>query len=290
MQFCIVLLQFVASIYELLSVQFCMACSLTEFAYWAVLLYVAYKILDRLVRVPKIGALSNRYILVTGCDTGFGYEIAKRLDNKGCSVFAGCFTETGETNLRKECSTRLKTVSMNVANHDSVTKAYSKVKEMLPSGNGKCYDHPWYGPIRTTLAIRMDCIFLVFECSLAHSNKTLLLYLGKPHLVHSGKSFRQVYKNFHFTKYTDHFAIFCFLLFCFASVYRLHLSQNVCSLIANVLYVSVSVLSVVGLWGIINNAGIAGKIGPAEWLQLKDYDEVRPTNLSIFVAFNNNRN
>ena len=55
--------------------------------------FIVYKILDRFVRMPKIGQLNEKYILVTGCDTGFGHEISKRLDEMGCHVFAACLTE-----------------------------------------------------------------------------------------------------------------------------------------------------------------------------------------------------
>ena len=34
-----------------------------------------------------------------------------------------------------------------------------------------------------------------------------------------------------------------------------------------------------GLWGVFNNAGIAGAIGPAEWLHLSDYQKVLDVNL-----------
>jgi NAD(P)-dependent dehydrogenase (short-subunit alcohol dehydrogenase family) len=85
------------------------------------------------------------------------------------NVFAGCLTEKGEDELRKACSPRLKPVSLNVANHDSVLQAYEAVSGMLPEGTG--------------------------------------------------------------------------------------------------------------LWGVFNNAGIAGKVGPAEWLRLDDYRQVFDINL-----------
>src|SRR6218665_1615258 len=33
------------------------------------------------------------------------------------------------------------------------------------------------------------------------------------------------------------------------------------------------------LWGVINNAGYMGKVGPLEWLSLDDYREVLDVNL-----------
>ena len=80
-------------------------CCLCSVAY-AIGAYILYKILDYLYRKPMVGSLGDKYIFITGCDTGFGYEAAKRLDKMGCNVIAGCFSESGEDNLRKQCSSR----------------------------------------------------------------------------------------------------------------------------------------------------------------------------------------
>ena len=100
------------------------------------LAFVLYKLLDRLVRIPRSKNLANRYILITGCDTGFGHEAAKRFDELGCHVIAGCLTEAGESELRKKCSKRLITVPLDVSKHDSVVKAYDTVTSLLPKGKG----------------------------------------------------------------------------------------------------------------------------------------------------------
>lgn len=118
-----------------LSMACCCCCS-------SVLVVIAlialYKFLDYLLRSLRLPAFNSRYVLVTGCDTGFGNLAAKRLDGLGCNVFAGCLTEAGEDELRKSCSSRLKTVSLNVADHGSVVKAFEKVKAALPEGRGEC--------------------------------------------------------------------------------------------------------------------------------------------------------
>ena len=84
----------------------------------------------------SIGRYNERYIFVTGCDTGFGHELAKRLDRLGCHVFAGCLTEKGETELNKICSDRLHTIPLDVSKHESVLKAYELVKSKIPEGRG----------------------------------------------------------------------------------------------------------------------------------------------------------
>ncbi len=37
---------------------------------WILLIYVGYKLLDRLLRYPYLSGRDERYIMVTGCDTG----------------------------------------------------------------------------------------------------------------------------------------------------------------------------------------------------------------------------
>ncbi|MEE6471630.1 hypothetical protein FKM82_009321 [Ascaphus truei] len=39
--------------------------------------------------------LSDKYVLITGCDTGFGNLLAKQLDRRGLRVLAACLTEKG---------------------------------------------------------------------------------------------------------------------------------------------------------------------------------------------------
>src|SRR6218665_1391834 len=102
-----------------------------------VTIFIVYKILDHIVRIPHVGNYKYRYILVTGCDTGFGNLIAKRLDQLECHVFAGCLTEKGETELKKACSERLHVISLDVTRKESVRKALEYVEGRLPEGRGR---------------------------------------------------------------------------------------------------------------------------------------------------------
>ena len=89
-----------------------------------------------LTDVLSTGNYPGRYILVTGCDTGFGEKLARRLDSLGCHVFAGCLTEAGEVALRKVSSPRLVPVPLDVARPESVRAALELVKAKLPPGKG----------------------------------------------------------------------------------------------------------------------------------------------------------
>ncbi len=104
---------------------------------WAIVLGLTYLLVDWYRRQPRLGNLHQRYILVTGCDSGFGNILVKRLDAMGCYVFATCMTEEGQAELRQTCTPRLKTVSMDVTDRGSVRRAFDFVLNLLPTGYGE---------------------------------------------------------------------------------------------------------------------------------------------------------
>lgn len=107
--------------------------------YWliaVVAVFAIYKLIDRLLRSLTIGRYSEKHVLVTGCDTGFGQAAARRLDQLGCHVFAGCLTETGQQQLRSQCSNRVEPFQLDVTNHQHVLQAFDLVQSKLPPGKG----------------------------------------------------------------------------------------------------------------------------------------------------------
>ncbi|XP_061632449.1 D-beta-hydroxybutyrate dehydrogenase, mitochondrial [Phyllopteryx taeniolatus] len=73
-------------------------------------------------------------VLITGCDSGFGYELARCLDRKGFVVFAGCLFPQGmdAQNLARESSGNLKILKLDVTSDADVQQAKRIVKENLP--------------------------------------------------------------------------------------------------------------------------------------------------------------
>ena len=98
-----------------------------------------YVVVAWVLRKLRISKLSNKYVFITGCDSGFGNRLAKRLDNMGINVVAGCFTDKGEIELTKACSNKLTPVQIDVTNESSVANAVEVVKKLLPNGNGKTH-------------------------------------------------------------------------------------------------------------------------------------------------------
>ena len=93
-------------------------------------------IVFRLFSKRQVNDFENKFMVITGCDTGFGHETAIRLDKMGVHVLATCLTKEGEQILKSETSDRLKTFQMDVTNSQQIKDIYEKVKEILPSGQG----------------------------------------------------------------------------------------------------------------------------------------------------------
>ncbi|XP_053153615.1 retinol dehydrogenase 5 [Hemicordylus capensis] len=75
-----------------------------------------------------LSSFKDKYVFITGCDTGFGNMLAKRLDKKGFQVLAGCLTQKGADNLQRASSSNLRTTLLDVTNSESIGKAVEWVR------------------------------------------------------------------------------------------------------------------------------------------------------------------
>lgn len=96
--------------------------------------------LRRRLRQLPLPYYEGRHVVITGCDTGFGHMLAKELDARGLSVFAGCLTNNGEEELKKSCSRKLRTFPLDVSDPDSIKKALLYIKAQLPDDIGDHYN------------------------------------------------------------------------------------------------------------------------------------------------------
>lgn len=72
--------------------------------------------------------LTEKYVFITGCDSGFGNLLARQLDAKGLRVLAGCLTQQGAEKLKEVTSERLQTTLVDVTSTESLVKAAEWVK------------------------------------------------------------------------------------------------------------------------------------------------------------------
>lgn len=66
---------------------------------------------------------SDAFIFITGCDSGFRWFLALRLDQRGFRVLASCLTPSGAENLQQVASPRLHTTPLDVTDLQSVQQA-----------------------------------------------------------------------------------------------------------------------------------------------------------------------
>ena len=103
-----------------------------------------------LLDIPLVDDISDKCIFITGCDTGFGYRLALKLDGLGCSVFAACLTQDGANRLNEASDKRIVTPIMDVTNSDSITRVKNLIEEHLSEkGKGKLL--PLVQPLQTHL-------------------------------------------------------------------------------------------------------------------------------------------
>jgi len=102
---------------------------------WIILVVIALftiYFVARLLPKSKID-LKGKYVLITGCDRGFGRATARALDKMGACVLATCLTKEGEQSLKSVTSEKLKTFQMDVTNSKQIRDVYSEVRREISS-------------------------------------------------------------------------------------------------------------------------------------------------------------
>uniref|UniRef100_A0A8C0X3K2 Retinol dehydrogenase 16 n=1 Tax=Castor canadensis TaxID=51338 RepID=A0A8C0X3K2_CASCN len=94
-------------------------------------LVVLYHLLRWYRERQVVSHLQDKYVFITGCDSGFGNLLARQLDMRGMRVLAACLTEKGAEQLRNQTSGRLETVILDVTKTESIVAATQWVKERV---------------------------------------------------------------------------------------------------------------------------------------------------------------
>ena len=74
----------------------------------------------------------NKAVFITGCDSGFGHQLAKRLSDYGFYIYAGCLfpDQQGAHDLEKH-SKKIDIVKLDVTKQDDVSAARQQVQSSL---------------------------------------------------------------------------------------------------------------------------------------------------------------
>ncbi|KAM6955457.1 dehydrogenase/reductase SDR family member 9 isoform 1-T2 [Lycodopsis pacificus] len=90
--------------------------------------WLVYRWYKERKRVPNKG---DKYVYITGCDTGFGNLLARHMHTLGFHVIAACYTEKGEDELKQFASDRLETFHLDVTDSESVSKTAALITTLV---------------------------------------------------------------------------------------------------------------------------------------------------------------
>ncbi|XP_027763108.1 11-cis retinol dehydrogenase isoform X1 [Empidonax traillii] len=81
-------------------------------------------VLGWLVRDHRtLPSVKDKHVFITGCDSGFGNLLARRLSRRGYRVLAACLTPHGAESLQRSCGGHLRTTLLDVTRSDSIRRA-----------------------------------------------------------------------------------------------------------------------------------------------------------------------
>ncbi|KAL1775003.1 short-chain dehydrogenase/reductase family 9C member 7, partial [Sigmodon hispidus] len=93
-------------------------------------IHVPYWVPSSPIEMP-LESRQEKYVFITGCDSGFGNLLAKQLVDRGMRVLAACLTEEGAQKLQQETSYQLQTILLDVTKTESIKAAAQWVRDQV---------------------------------------------------------------------------------------------------------------------------------------------------------------
>uniref|UniRef100_A0A8C6SRY6 3-hydroxybutyrate dehydrogenase, type 1 n=1 Tax=Neogobius melanostomus TaxID=47308 RepID=A0A8C6SRY6_9GOBI len=99
-------------------------------------LYLAFVACVAMPRIPRgCVKVDGKGVLITGCDSGFGFALAKHLHRLGFTVFAGCLLKDkggeGAKELEEMHSDRMRVLQLDVCSDEQVAQAVDHIRGCL---------------------------------------------------------------------------------------------------------------------------------------------------------------
>ncbi|CAF3034208.1 unnamed protein product [Rotaria socialis] len=91
-------------------------------------LYIAYRLYQHFFPAPIID-VRGKYVLISGCDSGFGNTLAIELDRKGFNVFAGIYNPASKDTLINQLSSRATIFQLDITRREHIDAAYDLVRK-----------------------------------------------------------------------------------------------------------------------------------------------------------------
>lgn len=95
-------------------------------------IYAIYELYKFFYPAPNIDP-KGKYVLISGCDSGFGNTLAIELDKKGFNVFAGVYSADNKDVLSNKLSSRSIVFLLDITKQSDIDSAYGMIKEKTNS-------------------------------------------------------------------------------------------------------------------------------------------------------------
>ena len=90
--------------------------------------YVSYRLYQRFFPTPNIDP-NGKYVLISGCDSGFGHGLAIELDQQGFNVLASVFVPDNITILKNTLSSKATVFHLDITKQEDIDAAFDLVKD-----------------------------------------------------------------------------------------------------------------------------------------------------------------
>lgn len=94
--------------------------------------YISYRLYQYLYPAPDVQP-NGKYVLITGCDSGFGHALALELDQQGFHVFAAIYNPDNQTSLQQQLSSRATVLCLDITQPAQIEAAYQLVRSKTTS-------------------------------------------------------------------------------------------------------------------------------------------------------------
>ncbi|CAF2921352.1 unnamed protein product [Rotaria sp. Silwood2] len=91
-----------------------------------ILLCISYILYRHFFPTPNIDP-NDKYVRISGCDTGFGNGLAIELDKQGFNVFAGVYTPESVISLKEKLSSKATVFRLDITKKEDIDAAFELV-------------------------------------------------------------------------------------------------------------------------------------------------------------------
>ncbi|CAF1406551.1 unnamed protein product [Adineta ricciae] len=92
-----------------------------------IILYATYLLYQYFYPTPNIDP-KGKYVLISGCDTGFGNQLALELDKQGFNVLAGVYSTDNVTSFKDKLSSRATVFRLDITKQEDIDAALELVQ------------------------------------------------------------------------------------------------------------------------------------------------------------------